>query len=431
MKVLVVGGGGREHALVWKLSQSPLAEKIYCAPGNAGIEELAECVRIPATDIAALKAFVQERKIDFTLVGPEMPLWNGIVDEFTASGLKIFGPTRQATLLEGSKAFAKKFMARHSIPTARFEVFENLQNARNYIWNQEPPIVVKADGLAAGKGSVVCKTHSEAQVALEEMMFKRIFGEAGKRVIVEEFMPGVEVSVLALTDGKSVVPLVPAQDHKPVYDDDLGPNTGGMGAYAPVPFVDDALLKRVMEQILVPAVRGLAEEGVHYKGVLYAGLMLTEEGPKVVEFNARFGDPETQVILPLLDFDLLEAALAVAEERLPDRPLPVKSRYATCVILASGGYPGPYEKGKEITGLDADFGPDVLIFHAGTKKVDGKWVTSGGRVLGVTGLGDSLKSSIDTAYAAAKKIHFDGVHYRKDIGRKGLEKLNSTGRNGR
>jgi len=429
MKVLVVGSGGREHALVWKLRQSPLADRIYCAPGNAGIEEVAECVDISATDLAGLKAFVQKEGIDLTVVGPEMPLWNGIVDEFTRDGLKIFGPTRQATHLEGSKAFAKQFMARHNIPTARFEIFENLQNARNYIWNQEPPIVVKADGLAAGKGSMVCRTHSEAQVALEEMMFKRIFGEAGRRVIIEEFMPGVEVSVLALTDGKTVQPLVPAQDHKPVYDDDLGPNTGGMGAYAPVPFVDEALLERVRNEILLPAVRGLASEGIPYKGVLYAGLMLTDDGPKVVEFNARFGDPETQAILPLLDFDLLETILAVVEERLPDEPLPVKQRYATCVILASGGYPGPYEKGKEITGLDADFGEDVLVFHAGTKRIGGRFVTSGGRVLGVTGLGDSLKASIETAYRAVKRIHFDGVHYRKDIGRKGLERLNPTGRN--
>ncbi len=428
MKILVVGGGGREHALVWKLSQSPLAEKLYCAPGNAGIEELAECVDISATDIPRLKAFAREQGVDLTVVGPEMPLWNGIVDEFEAEGLRIFGPSRQATHLEGSKAFAKQFMARHNIPTARFEIFENLQNARNYIWNQTPPLVIKADGLAAGKGSVVCKSHAEAQVALEEMMFKRIFGEAGRRVIIEEFMPGVEVSVLALTDGKAIVPLVPAQDHKAAYDDDLGPNTGGMGAYAPVPFVDEALLERVRSEILIPTIRGLASEGIPYKGVLYAGLMLTDEGPKVVEFNARFGDPETQVILPLLDFDLVEAILAVVDGNLSEEPLPIQPRYATCVIMASAGYPGHYEKGKEISGLDQDFGQDVLIFHAGTKKSDGKLVTNGGRVLGVTGLGDTLQESIDTAYGAVKKIHFDGAHYRRDIGRKGLKKLQESGK---
>jgi len=420
MKVLVVGSGGREHALVWKIAQSPQAEVIFCAPGNAGIQELSECIDISSTDISGLLSFAKENNIDLTVVGPEIPLWHGIVDQFEKNGLKAFGPSAEATKLEGSKGFAKDFMNKHNIPTAKFEIFNNLQNARDYIWNHPAPMVVKADGLAAGKGAVVCKTHKEAQIALEEMMIKRIFGEAGKQVIIEECLTGQEVSILAFTDGNQVIPLIPAQDHKAIYDDDLGPNTGGMGSYAPVPFVDEKLQDRVLEEILLPAVKGLAKEGVKYKGILYAGLMITEDGPKVIEFNARFGDPETQAILPLLDFDLLEVLMGVADESLSNQPLQIKNQFGTCVVMASGGYPGSYEKNKVIEGLNTDFGKDVVVFHAGTKTIDGNIATNGGRVLGVTACGNDLNQSINRAYDVVKQIHFENAYFRKDIGKKGL-----------
>lgn len=421
MKVLVIGSGGREHALVWKISQSSQVDTIFCAPGNAGIQNLAECIDISGTDIVQLLNFAKNNKIDLTVVGPEIPLWHGIVDQFEQEGLKIFGPSASGTRLEGSKAFSKNFMKNKGIPTANFEIFKNLQNAKAYIYSQKAPIVVKADGLAAGKGAVVCRSRKEAQIALEEMMIKRIFGEAGKQVIVEECLTGQEVSVLAFSDGEHVVPLIPAQDHKAVYDDDLGPNTGGMGSYAPVPFIDQTLQERIYEEILAPTIKGLKQDGIKYKGILYAGLMISNGEPKVIEFNARFGDPETQSILPLLDFDLFDVLMAVAEESLPTQPLPIKNKFSTCVVVASGGYPGHYEKEKVIEGLDTDFGDDVMVFHAGTKMKDGRIVTNGGRVLGVTACGDNLKKSIDSAYKAVKQIYFDGAFYRKDIGRKGLK----------
>ena len=402
MKVLVIGGGGREDALVWKLAQSSLVDKIYCAPGNAGIARLAECVNVSSSDVLGLAQFAKKYGIDLTVVGPEIPLVEGIVDEFEKEGLKIFGPNKAA---------------------AKLEVFENLNSARNYFWDQEPPIVVKADGLAAGKGSVVCRTLDEAQIALEEMMLKQIFGKAGRRVVIEEFLVGEEASVLAFTDGEVVLPMTPAQDHKAIYDDDLGPNTGGMGAYSPAPVVDSQTLQLVQEKILEPTVRGLAAEGRKYKGVLYAGLMITNEGPKVMEYNCRFGDPETQVILPLMESDLVEATLAVIEEQLASYRLQLKNQWAVCVVMASAGYPGPYERGKEIYGLDQDFGDGVIIFHAGTKKVDNKIVTNGGRVLGVTAVADQLKTAIEKSYQAVKKIKFEGAYYRKDIGKKGLARL--------
>ncbi|RKY87778.1 phosphoribosylamine--glycine ligase [candidate division KSB1 bacterium] len=423
MKVLVIGGGGREDALVWKLAQSSLVNKIYCAPGNAGIARLAECVNVSSSDVLGLAQFAKKYGIDLTVVGPEIPLVEGIVDEFEKEGLKIFGPNKAAAKLEGSKVFAKEFMKKYGIPTAKYEVFENLNSARNYIWDQEPPIVVKADGLAAGKGSVVCRTLNEAQIALEEMMLKQIFGKAGRRVVIEEFLVGEEASVLAFTDGEMVLPMTPAQDHKAIYDDDLGPNTGGMGAYSPAPVVDSQTLQLVQEKILEPTVRGLAAEGRKYKGVLYAGLMITNEGPKVMEYNCRFGDPETQVILPLMESDLVEATLAVIEEQLASYRLQLKNQWAVCVVMASAGYPGPYERGKEIYGLDQDFGDGVIIFHAGTKKVDNKIVTNGGRVLGVTAVADQLKTAIEKSYQAVKKIKFEGAYYRKDIGKKGLARL--------
>ena len=420
MNVLVIGSGGREHALVWKISQSPLIDKIFCAPGNAGIQDLAKNIDISSSDIPGLISFVKKNRVTLTVVGPELPLSDGIVDRFEQERLLIFGPCAKATMLEGSKKFAKNFMARKGVPTAKYEIFDNFSKACNYIESQKIPIVVKADGLAAGKGAIVCNTLKEAHIALEEMMVKLVFGEAGKQVVIEEFLSGQEISVLAFTDGNNIVSLIPAQDHKPVYDNNLGPNTGGMGSYAPVPFVEKKLQDQVREQILVPVVKGLADEGITYKGILYAGLMITEDGPKVIEFNARFGDPETQAILPLLDFDLLEILAAVAEESLPDRALKIKNKFTTCVVMSSGGYPGSYEKNKKIEGLNGDFGENVMVFHAGTKIRDGHIMTNGGRVLGITAWCGELKESIDLAYSVVKQIHFDGAYFRNDIGEKGL-----------
>ncbi|NOY76234.1 MAG: phosphoribosylamine--glycine ligase, partial [Calditrichaeota bacterium] len=416
MNVLVIGSGGREHALVWKLAQSENVDKIYCAPGNPGIETLAELVPIRANDIQELLTFALSQKIDFTVVGPELPLVHGIVDVFQGKGLKIFGPSQEAALIEGSKSFAKDFMRRYNIPTADYDVFTKLDNARKYLWNHEGRVVIKADGLAAGKGSVVCHTPSDAQKALEEMMLRNVFGEAGHKVVIEEFLEGEEVSILALSDGKNVLPLIPSQDHKAAYDDDLGPNTGGMGAYAPVPFVDQALVQEIQKTILEPTIHGMAKDGNPYTGVLYAGLMLTTNGPKVIEFNCRFGDPETQVILPLIQSDLLDLMMATLDGSLHQSPLKIHEKSAVCVIMASEGYPGSYEKGKEITGLDQDFGENTLIFHAGTRRKNGKLVTNGGRVLGVTHLADSLKEAMEGAYNAVQSIHFEGAYYRKDIG---------------
>jgi len=423
MRLLVVGGGGREHALVWKLRQSPLVEQIFCAPGNAGIAGLAECVPIGAEDIPALRTFAQGQGIDLTVVGPEAPLVAGIVDAFQEKGLKIFGPTAQAAQLEGSKAFAKDFMHRHGIPTASYEIFTDFDRAKAYVETLSPPLVVKADGLAAGKGSIVCHTREQALRALEDMLVRQVFKSAGQKVVVEEFLEGEEASVLALSDGERVLPFVPAQDHKPVYDGDRGPNTGGMGAYAPAPVVTPEVLAEVQSKILEPAVQGMAEEGIPYQGVLYAGLMITPSGPKVLEFNCRFGDPETQAILPLMESDLMEALQAAMEGRLDPSLLRMTHRWAVCVVLASGGYPGSYEKGKEIFGLDQDFGEDVMIFHAGTRRINGRWITSGGRVLGVTALGDTLPESINRCYQAVERIHFEKVHFRRDIGQKGLRHL--------
>jgi len=423
MKVLVIGSGGREHALVWKLAQSEKVDKIYCAPGNPGIEKLAELVPINVNDIQDLLKFALAQEIDFTVVGPELPLVHGIVDVFQGEGLKIFGPSQEAALIEGSKSFAKDFMRRYNIPTADYDVFTKLDNARKYLWNYEGRVVIKADGLAAGKGSVVCQTTSDAQKALEEMMLRNVFGEAGHKVVIEEFLEGEEVSILALTDGKNVLPLIPSQDHKAAYDDDLGPNTGGMGAYAPVPFVDQTLIQEIQETILEPTIRGMAKDGNPYKGVLYAGLMLTDDGPKVIEFNCRFGDPETQVILPLIQSDLLDMMMTTIDGTLQNYALKMLNKSAVCVIMASEGYPGSYEKGKEITGLDQDFGENTLIFHAGTRRKNGKLITNGGRVLGVTHLASSLKEAMEGAYNVVKSIHFEDAYYRKDIGKKGLKYL--------
>ena len=423
MRILVVGGGGREHALVWKLAQSPRVKKIYCAPGNPGIGELAECVNIDVKDNTALLTFAWENKIDLTVVGPEAPLANGLVDIFAEHGLKVFGPTKAAAQIEGSKAFAKKLMKKYGIPTAAYEVFTDLTAAKDYIRRQGAPIVVKADGLAAGKGVVVATTVDEALAAVDMIMGDAVFGDAGARVVVEEFMEGEEASLLTFTDGLTVVPMVSAQDHKRVADGDAGPNTGGMGAYAPAPVVTPAMLARIMREILQPTVEAMRREGCPYVGCLYAGLMITADGPKVVEFNARFGDPETQVVLPLLESDLTVVMEACINGRLERTPVAWANGAAVCVVMAAGGYPGDYKKGDAIDGLPAAAAGGAVVFHAGTAKQGGTIVTNGGRVLGVTAMDGDVLKAIEKAYAAVGKISFAGMHYRKDIAHRVIDRL--------
>jgi len=423
MNILVVGSGGREHALVWKLSQSPRVQKLFCAPGNAGIAEIAECVAIPADDINALAEFAEKNQVDLTVVGPEDPLTKGIVDLFTSRGLKIFGPTRAGAELEGSKVFMKELLAKYNIPSATYQVFSQREEALQYLATLEPPVVVKADGLAAGKGVIVARTREEACQAVDLIMAERAFGDAGNRVVIEEFLQGEEASFIAFTDGKTVLPLPSSQDHKPAYDNDQGPNTGGMGAYSPAPVVTDELHRQVMEKIMLPTVRAMAAEGRPYKGMLYAGLMVADGQAKVLEFNCRFGDPEAQPLLMRLKSDLVEVMEAVVEERLHDVDLDIAPHPTVCVVMASGGYPGSYEKGKEITGLDQAARMDgVVVFHAGTARKGDKIVTAGGRVLGVTARGEDLPQAISRAYDAVGKISWDGCFYRKDIGRKALDK---------
>jgi phosphoribosylamine--glycine ligase len=425
MRVLVIGSGGREHALVWKIAQSKLADKIFCAPGNAGIAQQAECLDIRADDIAALLDFARKERIDLTVVGPEAPLAAGIVDEFNKYKLKIFGPDKSAARLEASKVFAKELMAKYKVPTAEFRIFNDAGEAAKYIEKIGVPCVIKADGLAQGKGVVVAKTVEEARQAVNSMMQEKIFGSAGARVIIEECLQGQEASILVLTDSREVIALASAQDHKRVFDNDQGPNTGGMGAYSPAPVVTDKLFKEVLDKVIYRTIDGLAKEGIDYRGVLYAGIMLTKDGPKTLEFNVRFGDPETQAILPRLNSDLLELMLLVSEGKLSRaRQLEWAQRPCVCVVCASGGYPGEYQQGKEISGIEeAEKDKDVVVFHAGTKQATGDRrqatiVTSGGRVLGVTALGDTIKLAIDKVYQATGRIHFEGMHYRKDIGRR-------------
>lgn len=428
MRILVIGSGSREHALVWKIAQSKLASKIFCAPGNAGISKQALCVNIKTEDISRLLDFAKKEKIDLTVVGPEAPLALGIADEFSGSKLKIFGPSRKAAQLEASKVFAKEIMAKYNVPTANFEIFEDKEAALRYIRKKGAPCVIKADGLAQGKGVVVAKAIKEAEEAVELIMEKRVFGEAGNKVIVEDCLEGQEASILVFTDSKEVIPLATSQDHKRIFEGDRGPNTGGMGAYSPAPVVTKGLFKEILDKIILRTIDGLAREGINYKGVLYAGVMLTKAGPMALEFNVRFGDPETQAILPRLKSDLLEIMLAVSEDRLggitKNGGLEWDRRSCICVVCASGGYPGEYEKGKEISGLDqAEKIKDVAVFHAGTKKLAGKYLTNGGRVLGVTGLGNTLKEAIDKTYKAVGKIKFEGMHFRKDIGYKAISNI--------
>lgn len=415
MKILVIGSGGREHAMVWKLAQSPRKPTLYCAPGNAGIESLAICVPVKADDIAGLKAFVQSEQIDLAVVGPEAPLALGIVDEFRKAKLKIFGPTKGAARIEASKIFSKEIMASAKILTAKSQSFDQLAPALAYLDQHELPVVVKADGLAQGKGVVVAATREEAKQAVRDSMEHAVFGQAGQRVLIEQFLDGEELTIMAFTDGRTVVPMLPAQDYKRVGDADTGPNTGGMGAYCPAPLGTAALRDQVTKQVLYPAVEALSRMGCPFQGVLYAGLMVVKGIPYVLEFNARMGDPETQVALPLLKTDLLEVIEAVVEHRLDQLSVEWHDQTAVCVVMTSAGYPGAYSTGRAIHGLP--FAPDAttVVFHAGTARTDAEVVTAGGRVLGITGLGKTLAAAQAEAYRVTRSIAFDGAHYRNDI----------------
>jgi phosphoribosylamine--glycine ligase len=419
VRILVIGSGGREHTLTWKLAQNPVVEKIYCSPGNGGTASIAENVEIKADEVKALAQFAEEKRVDLTVVGPEAPLVEGIVNEFERRGLKIFGPRSEAALIEGSKVFAKKLMEKYSIPTGEAEIFENYDEAADFVKKRKPPLVVKADGLAAGKGVTVCFSHEEAIKALEDCFLRKKFGRAGEKVIVEEYLEGEEVSFFIFTDGEEALPMLTAQDYKRVFDKDKGPNTGGMGSYSPAPFVHFELEKRIMDEIMLPTVEALRREGREYKGVLYGGLIVTEEGPKVLEFNCRFGDPEAQVILPLMQSDLLEIMMAVVEGNLREYRLNWRDDKCVDVVLASGGYPGRYEVGFEIEGIEEALKiKNVFLFHAGTEKRGDKFYTSGGRVLNVSAVGKSYKEAREKAYLAIEKIRFKNMHYRKDIGEK-------------
>jgi phosphoribosylamine---glycine ligase len=419
MKILVVGSGGREHALAWKLARSPRTTKLFCAPGNGGTRLVAENVAISDADVAGLTDFAARERIDLTVVGPEVPLSLGIVDVFEARGLRIYGPSRAAAELEASKVYAKRFMARHGIPTGQFRVAESVEEALAALRSGEFgfPVVFKADGLAAGKGVIIAKTLAEADNAIRSIMIDRAFGASGDRVLIEEFLRGKEVSFIVISDGTSAVPLVTTMDHKAVFDGDEGPNTGGMGAISPSPFVTSELFDEVMRTIIRPTVENMAAEGRLYKGTLYAGLMLTDDGPKVLEYNCRFGDPETQPQMVRLDSDLVDVLTDAVSGNTGKDPVRWSENAAVCVVLASKGYPGPYDKGRTITGLDETARlPGVAVFHAGTKYDNGRYLTSGGRVLGVCASAKTLKDAVAAAYGAVAGIHFDGMHYRRDIG---------------
>ncbi len=425
MKLLVVGGGGREHALIWKLSQSTKVEQIFCAPGNAGIAGIATCVPIESNDIDRLVEFARNEEIDLTIVGPEDPLVAGIVDAFEEAELKVFGPSRVAAEIEGNKTFCKQLLKDNNIPTGDFASFDNLDDAIDYVYKKGAPIVIKANGLAAGKGVVVAQTVEEAENAINKIMRRKAFGDAGNEIIIEEFLEGEEASFLVFTDGDIVVPMVTSQDHKPVFDDDKGDNTGGMGAYSPAPVISEGLFRRIMNDIMIPTVKAMSSGGRKYRGILYAGLMIKDGIPKVLEFNARFGDPETQPILMRLKSDLLPILEACISGHLAKTIVEWDDRPAVCVAMASGGYPGKYENGKEITGLNlAGRLKDVMVFHAGTAKNEAdRIVTNGGRVLGITAIAEDIPKTIEKAYHAVGKINWDGAHYRTDIGRKALKRI--------
>ena len=421
MKILVIGSGGREHALVWKIAQDDRVEKIFCAPGNPGMKDV-ELMKIETTDIESLIKAVKTENIDFTVVGPEQPLVDGIVDSFESEGLKIFGPSAAASQLEGSKYFAKRFMDRYSIPTSNYAYFDNAEEALKYMNQDTIPCVVKASGLAAGKGAVICNTIEEAKDCIDSMMIRKDFGKSGDMVLIEELMIGEEASILAISDGENYVILPSSQDHKRVYDNDEGPNTGGMGAYSPAPVISEAMLSEIESKIIEPTIQGMAQDGTPFKGLLYAGIMVTSDGPKVVEFNVRFGDPEAQVVIPLLGNEFLDLLRdSAAGEISPPYSSADTSKHASCVVLASGGYPAEYEVGHKISGLDDDLNRDVMIFHAGTILDKEEYYTNGGRVLTISGLGNTLKGSLDIVYDTVNRVTFQGVHYRTDIGQRGLK----------
>lgn len=423
MKVLVIGSGGREHALVWKIRQSSRVTRVYCAPGNAGIGELAKLVPLTPENIPGLLAFARQEGIDLTVVGPELSLSLGLVDDFAAQGLRVFGPNRQAAQLEVSKAFSKELMQQQGVPTAAFGIFTDLDEARRYVVKIGAPVVVKADGLAAGKGVFVCTTVEEALSAIDQIMHDRVFGDAGNQVVIEEFLEGEEASFLAFTDGTTVLSLASAQDHKRIFDGDLGPNTGGMGAYSPAPVVTPLLADRIVQEVMLPIVHGLRARGIIYKGILYAGLMIYQDRVKVLEFNVRFGDPECQPLMLRLQSDLVDVMEAVIDERLAGVTLSWDERAAVCVVLAAGGYPGSYKTGEIISGLDTlKSWQDGVVFHAGTAKANDAFVTKGGRVLGVTAAGAGIGEAIAQAYQAVEKISWPGMHYRRDIGQRALHR---------
>lgn len=419
MRILVVGGGGREHAICWALRKSPKVESLYCAPGNGGIASVAECVDIKVDQFEELAQFALDHTIDLVVIGPDDPLAAGIVDHLEAKGLQVFGPRANAAILEASKVFSKDLFKKYNIPTAAYESFDDYEKALSYLRGQKAPIVIKADGLAAGKGVIVAQTMEEAEKALYDIMAAKVFGDSGNQVVIEEFLTGQEMSILSFVDGETVRPMVSAQDHKPVYDNDQGPNTGGMGTYTPLPHIPQSIIDEAIETIIKPTAKAMVAEGRPFRGVLFAGLMLTPNGPKTIEFNARFGDPETQVVLPRLKTDLLDIFLAAVNGRLEQMEIEWSDEAAVCVILASGGYPGSYPKGLPIDGLDQV--KDALVFHAGTAlDADGRMLTNGGRVLGVTALGESIAEARAKAYAEADKIRFEGRHYRTDIAKKAL-----------
>lgn len=419
MKILVVGGGGREHAIIWKLKQSSRITKLYCAPGNGGISQIAECVPIGAMEIEKMTAFAQSESIDMVIVAPDDPLAAGMVDTLENAGIRAFGPNKAAAIIEASKVFSKDLMKKYNIPSAEYEVFDDYESAIEYVQTAKIPLVVKADGLALGKGVLICNTRDEALDAVASIMKDKQFGAAGERIVVEEFLTGPEVSVLAFTDGKTIIPMVSSQDHKRAYDNDQGLNTGGMGTFSPSKFYSEELEDECMKTIFKPTVDAMNKEGRPFKGVLYFGLMLTEDGPKVLEYNARFGDPETQVVLPRLENDLLEIFDAIIDERLDKVKISWKKDNAVCVVMASGGYPQSYKKGFEIKGLDKLIDKDdIIVFHAGTKKNNDKYYTNGGRVLGVTALAENIQKAREKAYDAISLIDFEKAHYRKDIGLK-------------
>ena len=417
MNILVIGSGGREHAIIWKLKQSKVVKKIFCIPGNGGISQMAECTEMDILDFAKISEFVKDYDLGLTIVGPEVPLAKGIVDYFQKKNLRIFGPNKKAAQLEGSKVFAKQFMKRYNIPTAEFEVFDNPDDALSYFstLNSKLSTVVKADGLASGKGVFVCDTKKDAEIVVKKIMVDKIFGSSGNKIIIEEKLEGEETSLIAFCDGKTILPLIPSQDHKRVFDDDKGPNTGGMGAYSPAKFIDTNDVKKIWDNFL----EGIKKEALDYRGIIYAGIMQTKDGIKVLEFNVRFGDPETQAILPLMKTDLLDLFTATVDEKLDKCKVACKNGYCVSVVVASGGYPGKYEIKKEIFGLNDV--KDAVVFHAGTKFKAGRYYTNGGRVLNVSAVDITLEKTISKVYKNIKKIKFEGMHYRRDIGRKGLK----------